>query len=200
MAQESTAGLPFTSIGFQGTAEINGEGVIFGHTQGYKNMGATVDPDDSNNDGLIPYYGLVVSSSSGSAEDLVALGQPSGYVVRGILQFDAAVAQNDPAKATYVLPGLPTSIIYAGTAKYQSWTTTQSGADDPALGCVPIFRATSAGTGDAPSGLGLQKRQGSVESWTRLHPDGHESRQCPTSGSLAVRGGGARQSAVINTE
>jgi hypothetical protein len=148
---ESTTGLPLSGVPFFGTGVTNGIPVNRSNA-GYKTIGGIVDPNDSNNDDLIPYFGSVVSRDPTAAPGLFALGKPAGYVESGVLVFDASVAQNDPAKSNYVLTGLPTTVLYEGTVQLDDWTTTQSGAIQPIPGAVVIYRALGTGTGSAPRG------------------------------------------------
>jgi hypothetical protein len=146
MAQETSPGfVPFTTVPFKGVAENNGQ-VVNRSNAGYKTIGGQIDTADANNDDLIPYFGAVVSSDPTEAlnEDgnFFTLGTPEGYLARGVIMFDASVAQNDPAKSSYILPGLPMAVVYEGTVRYQEWGATQAGAIDPILGALIIYNAT----------------------------------------------------------
>lgn len=148
---ESTTGLPLSGVPFFGTGVTNGIPVNRSNA-GYKTIGGIVDPNDDANDDLVPYFGSVVSRDPTAAPGLFAIGKPAGYIASGILVFDASVAQNDPAKANYVLTGLPTTVLYEGTVQLTEWTSTQSGAIDPIPGAVVIYRALGTGSGAAPRG------------------------------------------------
>lgn len=148
MAIESTPGFtPFSTVAFKGVATQNGQAVNRSNA-GYKTVGGVIDTNDSNNSGLTANFGIVVSRDVATPAEagLFAIGKPSGYVAAGVLMFDAAVAQNDPAKSGYFLQGVPVSVIYEGTVRYQSWTKTQTGAIDPIPGCQIIYRTTTGGT------------------------------------------------------
>lgn len=152
MAFENTSGLPYTgNLPFKGAALINGEPVNRSNA-GYKTLGGFVDDSNANNAGLTAYFGLVVSTDPTGSSGAFVLGQPSGYIYRGVLMADNSVLQNEPAKSGYMLQGVPATVIYEGTATYQYWTKTQVGAIDPVLGAEIIFRALSTGTGAAPIG------------------------------------------------
>ncbi len=151
---EFTANLPLTSPGYKGAATPNGVPVNRSNS-GYKTIGGVVDSADSENDDLVAYFGSVVSQDPAATEGNFALGKPSGYFPRGVLMFDAGIAQNDPAKSDYAIQDTPVTVIYEGTVQFSSWTHTQSGSRTAAtiqIGDVPIFRALSTGSGSAPIG------------------------------------------------
>lgn len=153
MAYENTAGMPFTgNLPFKGSATVNGEPINRSNA-GYKTIGGYIDSADSNNSGLVAYFGLVVSSLPSANASLFVIGCPSGYIPRGIIAADNAVLGNEPAKSGYMLQGIPVTIGYEGTFRFNGFSATQTNASaSPQVGYQAIFRATSAGTGAAPIG------------------------------------------------
>ena len=151
MAQESTPSwAPFSSVGFSGLGSANGKPVNRSNA-GYKTVGGQVDPADTNPN----YFGSIVSSIPNGTPGMFNVGCPVGSMIRGFTMFDAAVAQNDPAKSDRVLNGLPITVIFDGSAQFTTWTNTQVGSHAfgaVLLSDVPIFKAVSAGIGAAPVG------------------------------------------------
>jgi len=155
MGYETTTGLPYGQfLPFQGAGVVNGDPVNRSNA-GYKTLGGFIDSSDSDNDGLVGYWGFVVSSDPAGDPGALVIGQPAGYIPRGVLKFNGGVAENEPAKADYTFQDVPTTVVYEGTVRYQSWTNTQTlsravGAVE--LGDLIIFRALSTGTGAAKIG------------------------------------------------
>lgn len=138
---ESTTGFPFTAIGGLGGAKINGKGVI---AQGIspQNKGAIVST--SNTEDAV--FGRVVSVLRSAPNEVLVGGPPTSGVLSGVLYADASVLQNDPAKADYILPGLPCAVAFLGPVIYENWGTTQVGAlAYPNIDSVIIYNTT---TGD----------------------------------------------------
>jgi len=153
MAYENTAGMPYTgNLAFKGSATVNGEPINRSNA-GYKEIGGYIDANDSNNTGPVATFGVVVSSLPANDPTLFVIGCPAGYIPRGIIATDNAVLGNEPAKSGYMLQGIPVTIGYEGTFRYNGLVATQTNATvTPLIGYQAIFRATSAGTGATPIG------------------------------------------------
>lgn len=139
------------SIGFKGQLKLNAQAVPL--QEGYLKVGGFVD--NSETDGL--KFGLVCSADPDTADSFVK-GCPSGNIVRGIVVFDDAIAQNAPAHPNSYLVGLPCAAINHGFLWLGNWTKSASGAADPVIGCKVIYNTTTgaiefiASSGSAPSG------------------------------------------------
>ena len=140
------------TIGFKGQLKLNAQAVPL--QEGYLKIGGIVNNSQTN--GLS--FG-VVASVNPDDPDLFVAGTASGNVVRGIVVFDDAIAQNAPAHPGKYLAGMPASVLNHGFAWLQNWTKTATGAQDPALGCKVIFKDADgtieflpATAGSVPSG------------------------------------------------
>jgi len=150
-------GLPFTSVGYKGGAAQNGIPVV---AQGLAPAGmggilSTSNVDNGNG------FGSVMSRLA-SAPNEFFYGLPTSGIVAGILQFDPAIAQNDPAHPNYPLLGQPCTVIFDGQVIMTSWAKTVTGAIDPVPGCKIVFE-------DATGEIQFIPSSGSADSgWTVL--------------------------------
>lgn len=138
------------SIGFKGQLKLNAEAVPL--QEGYLKLGGFVDPNATK--GL--EFGKVVSVDPDEPDTFIA-GTASGQVVRGVAVFDDAIAQNAPGHPNSYLPGLPCAALNHGFMWLGSWEKDATGAIDPAIGCVVIFKDTTGdiefiASGAAPTG------------------------------------------------
>lgn len=129
-------GLPFTAIGYKGGANQNGIPVV---AQGVapRTIGGLLSTDNTTPSGN--GFGSVMSRVPGSP-NLFYYGIPTSGLVAGVLQFDAGIAQNDPAHPDYPLLGQPCTIGYAGSYQYNGWNKTVTGAIDPTPGCKVVTK------------------------------------------------------------
>ena len=125
--------LQFTTVGFQGTAVPNALPKIY--RDGYVTVGGY------NSSGSNMPFGVVVSATT-AAPNAFLLGNTSN-VVRGVTLFNAAIAQNDPAKNSYYFAGQPLTAMLKGQMTIATWTKTSTGAIDPIIGCVVIYNTTT---------------------------------------------------------
>jgi len=138
----------FSSIGFQGSAIANGNPKVY--REGFVTVGG-VNADTVN----IP-FGVIVSAAAATPNQF-KIGAGAA-ICRGIVLFNPAFAQNDPAKNSYYLPGQVLASMLKGQVTITSWTKTATGAIDPVIGCVVIYNNTTgiieflAAGSSAPSG------------------------------------------------
>ena len=111
------------SIGFKGQLKLNAQAVPM--QEGYLKLGGIVDATQTN--GLS--FGVVCSADASTPGQIVA-GKGSGNVIRGIVVFDDAIAQNAIAHPGKYLTGMPCAFINKGLLKVQSWET----GKDPVIG------------------------------------------------------------------
>lgn len=148
------------SIGFKGQLKLNAQAVPL--QEGYLKLGGYVASTETN--GLA--FGIVASAATTDLDAFKA-GAPESSVVRGIVVFDDAIAQNAPAHSGKYLCGLPAAVLNHGFLWISAWTKTAShtsgettvvDAIDPAVGCKVIFNNTTgaiefvAGNTDVPTG------------------------------------------------
>lgn len=119
------------SVGFKGQLKLNAQAVPM--QEGYLKIGGTVDETN----GLA--FGVAASSDPDTL-DLFEAGKTGSNVVRGIVVFDDAIAQNSPAHPNKYLNGMPCAVINHGFLWLASWTKTATGAADPAIGSKVIFK------------------------------------------------------------
>lgn len=112
------------SIGFKGQLKLNAQAVPM--QEGYLKLGGIVDAE--NQSAGLP-FGVVCSAPADDPAAIVA-GAGSGNVVRGIVAFDDAIAQNAIAHPGLYLAGMPCAFIAKGLVKVQSWETNK----DPVIG------------------------------------------------------------------
>jgi len=147
------SGLPFSAVGYKGGANQNGIPVV---SQGVapSTIGgilSTANTAPSGNG-----FGSVLSRLASAANEFF-YGLVTSGIVAGILQFDAGIAQNDPAHSDYPLLGQPVTVGFNGPYVYNRWNKTATGAIDPVPGCVVIFKNDTGeiqfiASGAAPSG------------------------------------------------
>lgn len=126
-------------IGFKGQLKLNAQAMPL--QEGYLKLGGIVD--DSLTNGL--KFGVVCSSDPDSPEILKAGHAVSTDIVRGVVVFDDAVAQNAPAHPDRYLAGFPCAAVNHGFVWLEGWTKAGTGAIDPKIGCkVVCSTATGA--------------------------------------------------------
>ena len=111
------------SLGFKGQLALNAQAVPL--QEGYLKLGGIVDSTMTN--GL--KFGVVCSAAADDPASIVA-GKGDGNVIRGIVVFDDAIAQNAPAHPGTYLAGMPCAFINKGLVKIMSWET----GKDPVIG------------------------------------------------------------------
>ena len=114
------------NIGFKGQLKLNAQAVPM--TEGYLKIGGIVNETNGLKFG-------VVCSADPDTPSLFEAGCASGNVVRGIVVFDDAIAQNAPAHPNTYLNNLPCSAILKGIVRFDGWTKEGSNAIDPVIGC-----------------------------------------------------------------
>lgn len=122
-------------LGFKGQLALNAQAVPL--QEGYLKLGGIVDA--TNQSSGLP-FGVVCSAPADDPSAIVA-GAGSGNVIRGIVAFDDAIAQNAIAHPGKYLAGMPCAFIAKGLVKVQSWETNK----DPVIGYkVQFADATGA--------------------------------------------------------
>ena len=111
-------------LGFKGQLALNAQAVPL--QEGYLKLGGIVD---ATNQSAGLSFGVVCSAPADDPSAIVA-GKGSGNVIRGIVAFDHAIAQNAIAHPGKYLAGMPCSFIAKGLVKVQSWET----GKDPVIG------------------------------------------------------------------
>lgn len=120
------------SVGFKGQLKLNAQAVPL--QEGYLKVGGIVTSNATN--GL--KFGVVCSADPDTPDTFEA-GVASGNVIRGIVVFDDAIAQNAIAHPNCYLAGFPCSAINHGFAWLESWTKSGTGAIDPVIGCKVVY-------------------------------------------------------------
>lgn len=155
--QNSITGIPQTSVAYRGQFPINGMPV--GPKDSYNTIGGFLDPNDTNNSAVQSLtFGYVVSALPATPSQFV-VGQPSGYILRGVAKFDESIAYNQPFLPTGYIIGTDATLIARGWFRISSYNKTAVGAIDPVLGSLVIVDTTTgeiqfvaAGTATAPTG------------------------------------------------
>lgn len=124
-------------IGFKGQLKLNAQ--VMPLQEGYLKLGGIVDNSATN--GL--KFGVVCSSDPDSPEIFKPGHATSTDIVRGIVVFDDAVAQNAPAHPDSYLAGFPCAAVNHGFVWVESWTKAGTGAADPKIGCKVVFNTTT---------------------------------------------------------
>jgi hypothetical protein len=149
-----TTNIPrFTGVSYRGKAPING------YPAGPKEMRLTVggifDSSKTENIGNEAYFGRVVSADAAAPHNFyIGAG---GDVHTGIVLFDEAIAQNQPAGSDHYIADTPMTVLRKGPVAYSSWRKTATSAIDPVIGCEVIYNDTTGevqflASGSAPSG------------------------------------------------
>ena len=110
-------------LGFKGQLKLDAQAVPL--QEGYLKLGGIVDSTMTS--GL--KFGVVCSAAADDPAAIVA-GKGSGNVIRGIVVFDDAIAQNAPAHPGTYLAGMPCAVIAKGLVKIMNWET----GKDPVIG------------------------------------------------------------------
>lgn len=105
------------TIGLKGQLALNAQAVPL--QEGYLKLGGIVDKTNQS-DGLP--FGVVCSAPAATPSAIVA-GAGTGNIIRGIVAFDDAIAQNALGHPTKYLAGMPCAFIAKGLVKVQSWQT-----------------------------------------------------------------------------
>jgi hypothetical protein len=155
--QNSISGIPQTSVAYRGQTPVNGMPV--GPKDGYKILGGFLDPNDVNNAGISTLtFGYAVSALPATPAQFV-VGQPTGYIFRGVAKFDESIAYNQPFLPGGYIIGTDATLISSGWFRISSYNKTATGAIDPVLGSLVIVDITTgeiqfvaAGTASAPTG------------------------------------------------
>ncbi len=133
------------SVGFKGTVKPKAQAVPL--QEGYLKLGGIVDTTQTT--GL--KFGVVCSAAADDPTSIVA-GKGSGNVIRGIVVFDDAIAQNSPAHPDSYLPGMPCSFISKGLVRFDSWVATETNQIEPVIGCQVEYNDTTGAVGFVAAG------------------------------------------------
>lgn len=128
-------GLPFTAVGYMGGGKQNGIPVVQSGV-GPDTIGGILSTANTTTSGA--GFGAVMSRLASAPNEFYYGLVTSGYIA-GILQFDAGIAQNDPAHPNYPLLGQPATIGVDGPYHYNGWNKSAPSAVDPAPGVVVIY-------------------------------------------------------------
>lgn len=139
--------MPFGQVYFKGSGIPNGIPVYLPN-DGLFTLGGYQSSSDT---GGSAYFGNLMSSNPSDPDGAMYVGIPSGYVPRGIVLYDAGVAQNDPAKNNYMLQGAPLTVVFRGAIWYYSWNVSATGAIAPVSGSVLIVNNTTGEIQFVPS-------------------------------------------------
>jgi hypothetical protein len=153
-----TGGLPFGAPAFKGGANQNGIPVV---AQGVAlaTIGGILSPSNTTTSGN--GFGSIMSRLPGTPNEFY-YGLPTSGIVAGPLVFDASIAQNDPAHADYPLLGQPVHVGFLGSARYNRWNKTLTGAIDPVPGCVVAFRTDNGAVEFLPAGTSADPSGGKI--------------------------------------
>lgn len=141
--------MSFSAPLFKGGASINGK-PVFGQGRVVETVGGIFSTATSN-DTYEAVFGRVVSVTPAKPNEFL-IGLPTSGIVAGLIQFDASIAQNDPAKPGYYLKGTPIAVQYQGGMIFETWGKTQAGAIDPIPGALPQFNNTTGEVEFLPAG------------------------------------------------
>ena len=122
------------SVGFKGQARPNAQAVPL--QEGYLKLGGIVD---ATNQSAGLKFGVVCSAPASDLHNVVA-GAGSGNIIRGIVVFDDAVAQNAPAHPDKYLAGMPCAFIAKGLVKFDTWAKAETNQIDPVPGAKVEFK------------------------------------------------------------
>lgn len=117
------------SLGFKGQLKLDAQAVPL--QEGYLKLGGIATGADLS-------FGVVCSAPAATPTAIVA-GKGDGNVVRGIVVFDDAIAQNAPAHPGKYLKDMPCAFISKGLVKIMNW---ESGKD-PVIGYKVQFADTT---------------------------------------------------------
>lgn len=120
------------SLGFKGQLKLNAQAVPL--QEGYLKLGGIADGNLT--------FGVVCSAPSADPTAIVA-GKGDGNVIRGIVVFDDAIAQNAPAHPNEYLDQMPCAFINKGLVKIMKW---ESGKD-PVIGYKVQYADTTGEIG-----------------------------------------------------
>lgn len=107
------------SLGFKGQLKLNAQAVPL--QEGYLKLGGIAAENLT--------FGVVCSAPSADPTAIVK-GKGDGNVIRGIVVFDDAIAQNAPAHPNTYLKDMPCAFINKGLVKIMKWET----GKDPVIG------------------------------------------------------------------
>ena len=127
----------FNSIQYEGAAVLNGVPAYAGADNDIVSftLGGFQNVNDS---GGQAQFGVLMSSNptDPSGDGSFYVGIPTGYQIRGIVQYDGGIAMNDPAKPNYFLQGAPLTLLYRGTLLYYGADTSLIGSGVPNISDV----------------------------------------------------------------
>jgi hypothetical protein len=137
-------------LGYKGSGVANGLPAY--SANGIFTLGGVQATADVANDAI---FGYIMSSSASGDDGTFYMGIPTNYIIRGMIQFDGGIAQNDPAKPNKVINGAPLTLVYWGTVWLGAWTKTSVGAIDPIIGAVVICNNTTGAIEFQPNGTSV---------------------------------------------
>jgi hypothetical protein len=132
------------AVGFKGAADLNGV-PMYVH-QLPLTLGGVIDPAETAD----PIFGRLVSTFPNEPHNFL-VGVPPASIPRGVLIFDAAISENDPAKPDAYIPGAPATIALYGPLQYKRWGMLAPGAIEPVIGCKVIAATDTGIIGFLPS-------------------------------------------------
>jgi len=155
------------AVEFKGAIQINGRKA--GHEGSVWNgvtRGGFISP--SNTQGAA-VFGAIMSVNKAAAADVPteffvgASPDTTNSVIAGPLLFEPAVAQQEPAKASWLFNGLPATVVVEGVLLYGSYGKTATNAIDPVPGCRVIANNTTGVIQFIPAGSAV------ASGWTQLN-------------------------------
>jgi hypothetical protein len=155
--------LQFTQPYFEGSGEPNGI-PAYNADDGIFTLGGFQNVADT---GGQAQFGCIMSSNptDPNGDGSFYVGIPSGYVIRGVVKYDAGIAMNDPAKPNYFLQGAPITLAYKGELWFYSWDLTLPGSGPPILGSVIAINNATGVIAFLPNGT---KAANVPTTWTVL--------------------------------
>jgi hypothetical protein len=143
----------FSGVSYRGKAPVNGYPA--GPKELHLTVGGIFDSSLTENIGYEAYFGRVVSADADAPHNFyIGAG---GDIHQGIVLFDEAIAQNQPAGSDHYIADTPMTVLKKGLAAYSSWRKTATSAIDPVIGCEVISNDTTGevqflASGAAPAG------------------------------------------------
>jgi len=127
----------FTKVSYRGGAPINGFLV------GPKERNITIGGFLSTSNTLEGIFGRVVSANIATPHEFLV--GSAGAKIQGVLVFNEAIAQNQPAGSDHPVQGTPCTVLSEGYFGLTSWGKTATGAADPTITSkVVMVNATGA--------------------------------------------------------
>ncbi len=171
--QFSTSQWPQNTPAYKGNVSINGYPA--GPKDSYMTIGGLLDPNDAYNGSITTApFGVVVSAVN-TSPDLWVLGNPNGYIFRGILIVDESIMYNEPFKPNSYAIGLNATAMINGYFRLSSWLSSASGAlATPYPGSVKSdgnIQFLASGISVAPSGYFLIQNSKGVQNLSVVDND-----------------------------